>query len=165
MDGDRIGRQRTARALPLQNIIAALEVQTIIASSYLDRHTGEIRTISDEAFHLAECDSGSAGMIPDWQAEEVEWARQTADTTRYVALPTFWDMHGWDMMRRFCWSIPAEQTRANVLAAVKRRGAFRHFKDRLAQHDLWGAWNAFRRQALRTQAIEWCHANDVAFVA
>jgi hypothetical protein len=168
-----LGRKMTCAELPdgseavpvsLQELVDALDFRPAEFSSYLDRVTGAIYTVSDEAFRIAEGDGTSWGPVPEWQEEEVELARCIAASDRYLALPGSWDIHEWNIMSQFCYSIADDDIRAECLTAISGRGAFRRFKDRLAQYGLQDGWDKFRRQALRALAIEWCEANAVPFV-
>jgi hypothetical protein len=154
-----------AGLVSLRDLIDAVEAQSDTVSSYLDLSTGEIYAISEEAFRIADEDTAAGDMIPDWQQEEVEWARIISASDRYIALPTSWDVHEWDIMHQFCYSLPDQRWRAEFLSAIQGRGAFRHFKNQLTHHDLWESWHPFRRQALSALVIEWCQEHSVSFVA
>ena len=67
----RLVSEGAAPAVKLQDLIDGLEFQPTNASSYLDRETGEIYTISEDAFRIAEDDTASFGTVPEWQEEEV----------------------------------------------------------------------------------------------
>ena len=97
--------------------------------------------------------------------QEIELTRRILDGERYVALPTSHDVHEWRIMEAFCYSLGHEDIRAAFLAAIRGRGAFRHFKDLLLRHGLRESWYAFRGEALRKIAIEWCEEHEIAFQA
>jgi hypothetical protein len=149
----------------VQGLVEALDVQSEMYSCYLDRETGEICTVSEDAFRIAEDEEASRGTLPDWQWEEVELARRIAVGDRYLALPTSWDVHEWEIMRQFSDAIAEDRVRGEFLAAIHGRGAFRQFKDLLSRHGMWEAWDAFRCQALREQVIAWCRQHGVAYEA
>ena len=90
--------------------------------------------------------------------------RVVLDGDRFVELPTTWDVHESRIMEEFCYSL-AGDVRADCLDAIHRRGAFRHFKDLLLRHGMRESWYAFRGEALRKIAIEWCEDNEIAFQA
>ena len=104
-------------------------------------------------------------MLHDCEEEEVELAQRVLDSDRYVALPTSWDVHEWRIMEAFCYSLDDEDIRGECLGAIRGRGAFRYFKDLLLRHGLRDSWYAFRGEALRKIAIEWCEEHEIAFRA
>jgi hypothetical protein len=83
VEGDSVVAQ-----VKVQGLVEALDVQSEMYSCYLDRETGEIYTVSEDAFRIAEDEEASRDTLPDWQWEEVELARRTAVSDRYLALPT-----------------------------------------------------------------------------
>jgi nitrogen regulatory protein PII-like uncharacterized protein len=56
-------------------IIEALELADESISSYLNVETGEVHSISEEEFDLAEDPQTAIEDLPDWQREAVEVAR------------------------------------------------------------------------------------------
>jgi Uncharacterised protein family (UPF0158) len=148
----------------LHELIDAVEAQSDTVSFYLDRTTGAIYTISQEAFDLAEDDTAEWDRIPDWQREEVQCARNVSGSDRYLALPTSWDIHEWAIMQKFASSIPDTRLTSQLLDTIRGSGAFQRFKGQLTHHDLWEAWNDFRRDAIRHRLIEWCEEHGTRFV-
>lgn len=148
----------------LKDLIEAVEGQPDTITSYLDRNTGKVHSICEEAFLIA---AGALpwNLVPEWQQEEVERARIISGSESYLALPTAWDVHEWSIMRDFCATITDDRMRADCFSAIQGRGAFRCFKRELGHHGLWEAWDQFRRAAIRELVIEWCQRHGVAFAA
>ena len=164
MSAARCADENFVARVNLHDLIDALEAQSDTISTYLDRSTGEIYAISEEAFRIADEDTGACDAIPEWQREEVEWARSIAASDRYVALPTSWDVHEWSIMQQFCYSVADDSLRGEFLMAIHGPGSFRRFKKRLTNHGLWESWHRFRRLALRERVIEWCQQHGVSYV-
>lgn len=148
-------------AVKLQDLIDTVDGQPETFSSYLDRDSGIIYSVPEESFRIAEEDADCREEIPEWQLEEIGWARRIASSDRYLALPTSWDLHEWEIMQQFCNSIADESVCGEFLAVIHGRGAFRRFKDQLTHHGLWDIWHEFRRQALRQQLVSWCEEHGV----
>ena len=64
-----------AAEVKLELIIEALEMADDSVSSYLDVETGEVRSITEEEFELAEDPQTVIEELPDWQRESVKLAR------------------------------------------------------------------------------------------
>ncbi|HEY6344301.1 MAG TPA: UPF0158 family protein [Bryobacteraceae bacterium] len=57
----------------------------------------------------------------------------------------------------------SDRIREDLLNAIHGSGAFRYFKDTLRRYRIEKNWYAFRTDALREIAIEWCEQNGIAW--
>jgi hypothetical protein len=147
----------------LQDLIDALELVSDSFSSWLNRDTGEVCTVSVEAYQAAEEDDELAEQRADWEQEEIALAREIMASDRYLALPGSWEVHEWGIMRDFCNTLEDDRVYNRFLGAIEGRGAFRRFKDLLSEQGMWDRWNDFRHRALREIVVEWCEAHGVHF--
>ena len=154
-----------AAEVELDVIIEALEMADDSISSYLDVETGEVHSITEEEFDLAEDPQTAIEDLPNWQREAVTLARsiQKQDGKRYMALPDKFDVHEWAMMDRFSMTLRDAQMRNDFHGGIRGAGAFRLFKHLLTEYDLWDAWNRFKQVELRRMAIEWCKENGITY--
>lgn len=154
-----------AAEVELDVIIEALEMAEDSISSYLDVETGEVHSITEEEFDLAEDPQTAIEDLPNWQREAVTLARsiQKQEGKRYMALPDKFDVHEWAMMDRFSRRLRDAQMRNDFLGGIRGAGAFRLFKHLLTEYDLWGGWNRFKQVELRQMAIEWCKENGITY--
>jgi hypothetical protein len=154
-----------AAEVKLDVIIEALELADDSISSYLDVETGEVRSITEEEFDLAEDPQTGIEDLPNWQREAVELARSIREQQgkRYLALPGKFDVHQWAIMDRFSGTLRDEQTRNDFYGGIRGAGAFRLFKHLLTEYNLWDAWNRFKQVELRQMAIQWCEENGITF--
>jgi hypothetical protein len=149
----------------LAAIIEALELADDSISSYLDVDTGQVYSITEEEFELAEAPQKDIEDVPDWQREAVELARNIRqyEGKRYLALPDKFDVHEWAIMDAFSESLRDAQLRDELHGAIRGAGAFRSFKSLLTEYNLWDAWNRFREAELRQIAIQWCEEHGIIF--
>lgn len=154
-----------AAEVELDVIIEALEMADDSISSYLDVETGEVHSIMEEEFDLAEDPQTAIEDLPNWQREAVTLARsiQKQEGKRYMALPDKFDVHEWAMMDRFSMTLRDAQMRNDFHGGIRGAGAFRLFKHLLTEYDLWDAWNRFKQVELRQMAIEWCKENGITY--
>ena len=154
-----------AAEVELDVIIEALEMADDSISSYLDVETGEVHSITEEEFDLAEHPQTAIEDLPNWQREAVTLARsiQKQDGKRYMALPDKFDVHEWAMMDRFSMTLRDAQMRNDFHGGIRGAGALRLFKHLLTEYDLWDAWNRFKQVELRRMAIEWCKENAITY--
>jgi PAS domain-containing protein len=129
---------------------------------YLNRRTGEFVGLSEEELRAAE--SGEdPDDYPEWQRELIQQAKEVLETDDYVDLPSRFDIHEWDMMRRFCVSVEDPDTSEDLLDAIHGSGAFRRFKNMIIRRDLEDAWYRFRDRALAEIAVKWLEENGLAY--
>ena len=146
----------------LREIIDALEMQFDELSNYLDQETGEVCSVSHDTLSLAES-GDSPDALPGWQRQEFETARLILESDRFLKLPSGWDIHEWEIMQRFSFSLKRASVRDALLSALHGPGAFRCFKAALRRFRLQEAWFEYRSQALRRIAIEWCQEHGIPY--
>jgi hypothetical protein len=149
----------------LDAIVEALELADDSTSSYLDVEAGEVLSITEEEFDLAEDPETVLLDLPNWQREAVELARsiQEQEGTRYLALPSKFDVHEWAIMDRFSETLRDARVRNDLHSGIRGAGAFRLFKHLLTEYNLWDAWNRFKQAELRQIAIQWCEEHCIPF--
>ena len=148
----------------LNDIIDALEMQFDESSAFLDLDTGRVETVSHDLLREAE-ESGDdeAPDLPAWQEQEWEIAKRIVSTGRFQKLPTKFEVREWAIMQDFSHSVESDRIREDLLHAIHRAGAFRNFKDTLRRHHIESAWFAFRAEALRQIALDWCEENQIVW--
>ena len=148
----------------LKDIVDALEMQFDDSSSFLDLDTGRIETISHDLLREAEeSDADEEPDLPGWQKEEWEIAKRVVSTDRFRKLPTKFDVHEWAIMQDFSYSVADGGIRADLLNAIHGAGAFRHFKSIIRLRGIESDWFAFRAEALRQIALDWCEKNQIGW--
>lgn len=145
----------------LDDITDALQMQLDEYSSFLNCDTGEVVTISHDLLDKAEELEDEEPDLLEWQEDEWEAAKQIASTDRFKQLPTKFDVHEWAIMEEFSQSVKSDKIRKELLHAIHGAGAFRHFKATVRRHGVESDWFAFRDQALRQIAIDWCEENNI----
>jgi len=66
-------------------------------------------------------------------------------------------------MQDFSRSLESDRIREELLHAIHGAGAFRNFKDALRRHRIEPGWFAFRGEALRQIALNWCEENHIVW--
>ena len=148
----------------LNDIVDGLEMQLDESSSFLDLDTGQVQTVSHDRLRAAE-ESGDDEEpdLPAWQKKEWEIAKRIVSTNRFRKLPTKSEVHEWAIMEEFSRSMESGRIREELLDAIHGAGAFRNFKAALRRHHIDQAWFAFRAQALRQIALNWCEENHIVW--
>ena len=151
-----------ATPVKLRDIIDALDMMFEGWSAYLDKRTGEVHSVSGEAFAAAEDDESSG--YHDAEEEDIERARDILEhDDNYVRLPTEFERDDYRTMEEFCRSREDEKISNELSIAIRGRGAFRCFKDTIHRLDITKDWYAFRDAATKELAIEWCEENELPY--
>jgi hypothetical protein len=157
-----MGDQYSALRVKLSDIVEGLEFQSDERSSFLNLTTGEVVSITDEELRAAEADT-PLEAFPTWQHDAIRLARDVVETDHYLPLPTKFDIHAYSIMERFCLSVNDDDLRDDLCGAIRGRGAFRRFKDRVQAYGITEEWYRYRDAALREIAITWCEEHGILY--
>jgi len=132
--------------------------------AFLDPATGEIDTVNedDRAFLDGE-DEDWADEAPDWQREAAAQIRKVLDSGRALVLPGKYEIHEWDLMRRFSLSVEDPKVGDELLGAIHGTGAFRLFRMTTERLGLREEWYRYRDEAVREIARGWLEANGIEY--
>ncbi|NIA06580.1 MAG: hypothetical protein GWP14_02915 [Actinobacteria bacterium] len=151
------------KVVPLSEIVDAMEFQSEEIGSYFHKETGRIITITDEMMRAAEENEPLEGR-PQWMQEAMAQAREYLQNEKeYIPLPTQFDIHEYAIMERFCLSLEDQEISRALYHAIKGRGAFRMFKDKIHELGVADDWYKYRDEDLTEQARYWCADNSVQY--
>ena len=146
----------------LTDIIAGMDFQSNERSSYLNTVTGEVVSIADEELRAAE-EEAPLDNFPAWQHDNIRIAQAILETEDYLPLPDRFEINEYQIMERFCLSVDDDDLRDDLCDAIRGRGAFRRFKDRVQAYGIAEAWYRYRDAALRETAVAWCEEHGIAY--
>jgi hypothetical protein len=153
-----------AAPVPLARIVDALDMLAEEFNYYLHKPTGEVIMVShDDLAAAEEGEEEDMEELPDWRQQGMREARQVLESDDYVRLPSKFDVHDWDIMRRFCYRVEDEELSQALLNAIHGPGAFRFFKHLVRENGIEKDWYAFRESALEEIAIDWLVANHIPY--
>ena len=148
----------------LKDIIEGLEFLTDEGTSYLNTMTGEVVYVTTEELRAAE-EEQPLEDFPEWQHDAIRIARDIVETDHYLPLPDRFEIHEYQIMERFCLSVDDDDLRDDLCDAIRGRGAFRRFKDRIQAYGMAEGWYRYRDAALRAIAMAWCEAHGIPYTA
>lgn len=82
---------------------------------------------------------------------------------RYVNIPGQWERNDYRIMQDFIASLPTEDARDQLAAAIHGRGAFRMFRATVERLGLLPQWYNYQDAAYRQMAIDWCQAHGLTY--
>lgn len=143
----------------LSEVVDAFETASDEMSSYVNRATGQVVTVTHEDLRMAKEEPDPD--MPDWEQEVVSEARSILDSKDWLELPNQFALHTWQIMDRFGRSRSAEAERAAVAGAIHGSGAFRNFEATVRRLGIEKAWFAYKTRALEKIAHDWLVQNGL----
>ncbi len=155
------------RPVKLKDVVEALDFPEEW-HVYLNRKTGEILYFSEDDRMVLERMEEEEDLedLPKWQREnlpELRERQEALESGQCVPLPSRFDIHEWEIMKRFCLSIGSDWQREFLLDAIHGSGAFRYFKSAVHRLGIAEKWYQFRAAAFEEIAIEWLEAEEIPF--
>lgn len=125
--------------------------------------TGEIVSVTSDDLGAAE-DEEPFNHLPDWQQECRKVAYDVSENfDNYEELPTKYEINEYEIMEDFCFTVN-QRVQNKLLMAIKRKGAFRRFKDTLIDLGIEEQWYSYRNERFKQIAVRWCRAHDINFI-
>ncbi|MCK5767566.1 MAG: hypothetical protein KAH35_04240 [Candidatus Atribacteria bacterium] len=131
---------------------------------YLDKETGEVVVTLEEIFRYAEEEENEDKIredLPDWQKKEVKLAQDILfnNPDRYICIPERPSYEGYNLMVEFAEKVEDESLREKLSIALDGKGAFRRFKNVIADYpDYREKWFKFRDERQNKEVIEWINS-------
>ncbi len=139
----------------------AIDTGSFEMSHYLDLETGEVPMVTEEDRDRLDEPTDS---LQDWEKEAVEQARAIEEGLgeRYVGVPGQSSHEGYRDMERFIATVARPRLRDRLDRAIEGRGAFRRFRDVLAEHPEEGTrWYALKELHVQKRMLDWLESIDV----
>lgn len=130
---------------------------------FFDKKSGKVVSFTEEAYRHAEDPEEASSRLQDWEEEEREQAKLVLEEPdRFVELPDREEIDEYKMMEDFSYSREGKEKDA-LLDAIRGRGAFRRFKDKAFQLGIVQEWYAYKDEAYRAIAREWCEEHSIPY--
>lgn len=150
--------------LKLKDIIEEMEIQFEESRSLLNIKTGEIVLVTSEDLRAVE-DDKPFDHLSEWEQENRIIAIDVVDNfVNYIELPTKYEVNEYEIMENFCLTLSDQRKQESLLGAIKGKGAFRRFKDKIINFDIEDQWYSYRDERFKQIAIEWCQENKINFI-
>jgi hypothetical protein len=149
----------------LNDIVQEMQIISDTMTVYFQQSTGKFVMITDDYAYAAESDA-PLNDRPEWEQKII---RETAeflaneDDGDNVPLPTRYDIHEYAIMERFCDTVENRKIANDLFRSIAGKGAFRRFKDALHRHGIEKNWYAYRDDAYKEIAREWCEEHSISW--
>lgn len=154
---------RNAKPVKLAELVAEMDAGADYIQMYLNLDSGEIVFAFTE--QLAAVEDGEVDSF-EWEDDEsMELSIDIIENhEKYAALPDKFEIHEYSIMECFCKSLEDGRLYEIMCRAIKGRGAFRRFKEKIHEHGIADDWYSFRDEALKEIAIQWCRHNRISYI-
>jgi hypothetical protein len=153
-----------AATVQLKEIVEAMDMMFDQRRSFVNRETGEVVTVDRELLSSVEEVEEEEDDEEEDDEEDEEW-QQVKDIyfnpMKYPRLPDKFEIHEWEIMRRFADSLQDRRIAGEVQDAIHGSGAFRMFKSTIRRLRIEQQWFAYRAEALAEIAREWCEEHGI----
>jgi hypothetical protein len=129
---------------------------------YLDLETGEVVMVTSEVTRYLE--EPPDEDLADWMRHELQIAEQVEEGygTRYIRIPEEDSHEGYRDMERFISTVRDDRLQDRLWRAIQGRGAFRYFKDVLADYpDERERWFAFKDRRIHERVADWLESEEI----
>jgi hypothetical protein len=148
----------------LKDIIVEMEIQFEDSRSLLNITTGEIVLVTSEDLRAAEYEK-PFDHLPEWEQENRMIAIDVVENfENYIELPTKYEVNEYEVMENFCKTVCDQRKQESLFRAIKGKGAFRRFKDKIIDFEIEVQWHSYREECFKQIAIEWCQENKINFI-
>jgi hypothetical protein len=146
----------------LRAVVEELEALTEESAAYLNRKTGELYSLGDEEAGAVE-GAADSDDLPGWLHDEMPKIREVLESEDWLLLPSRFDINEWATMDGFSLTIDDTDLREELRGAIRRAGAFRHFKDTVHRRGILESWYRYRDEALARIAVDWLDEQGIAY--
>jgi hypothetical protein len=148
----------------LKDIIEEMEIQFEESRSLLNINTGKIVLVTSEDLRAAE-DEKPFDHLSEWEQENRMIAMDVVENfENYIELPTKYEVNEYEIMEFFCLTVSDQRRQESLLRAIKGKGAFRRFKDKIIDFEIEDQWYSYRDEYFKQIAIEWCQENKINYI-
>ncbi|WP_227940360.1 UPF0158 family protein [Alkalihalobacillus deserti] len=148
----------------IKDIIEEMEIQFEESRSLLNIKTGEIVLVTSEDLRAVE-DEKSFDHLPEWEQENKMIAIDVVENfENYIELPTKYEVNEYEIMDDFCLTVSDQRKQDSLLRAIRGKGAFRRFKDKIIDFEIEDQWYSYRDERFKQIAIEWCQDNNINYI-
>ncbi|MBW3540875.1 MAG: UPF0158 family protein [Planctomycetes bacterium] len=146
----------------LRSVVQEMDAFSDEWSSYINRKTGELITISHEEARFVE-DGEPEDEPSDLDPETLLKVQEVLESDDWLRLPDKFEIHEWSIMDDFARSREDPHQCESLMRALRGGGAFRRFKDVAAALDVRDEWFRYRGESLEQIAIRFLEIHEIPY--
>lgn len=163
--GIEVKRMVNHKAVLLSRVLEALELENDYFSGYIHPQNGEVLLISEETMQQYEnLDVTGWENYKDWEIESIKEAQRVREDSKFIKLPTKYDIHEYRIMEDFIGTLENGILQDEFYRAIQGKGAFQRFENKLDQNGLDQDWFKYRNDRFAAFLRDWLRSNKIHFV-
>lgn len=149
----------------LQSVIDEMDMQNDMVQGYINRKTGELTVFTEQdEYALRRLDDGEPiEELPEWQQEIIPKLREITESDDFIELPSQFEIHEYSIMENFIYSLDDGPVKDDLLNAIRGRGAFRMFKDKIIHYGIREEWFSYKNEALKKIAVDFLESKNIPY--
>lgn len=140
--------------IPLHILIDAIEMANDEWNQYLDIEEMQVVSLPEYPF---------AGEYDEEDQEPSERIEEEFNV-RFFRLPSQYEIHEYNIMEGFIWSLPEGRMQDSLENSIQGRGAFHRFKDSVHRYGMEQRWYDYEKEAYFQLAREWCEDHGFDYI-
>lgn len=145
----------------IKEVLEALIYTEDDCTTYVNKITGELATISDEESNYAHEELDET--VPEWIVAGRPRVKQILESEDYLEMPSKYDLHEENMMTSFCDTVEKEDVKNYLLKTLKGNHAAENFSQTIDKFDLGKKWIAHRDNSMKEIAIKFLDDHSIAY--
>ena len=149
----------------IYDVVDEIDMQNDMITPFINRKTGELTMLTEDDYYALQSldDGGDIEDLPPWQQEIIPKLREIDESDDFIQLPSQYDVHEYSIMEDFIRGLDDGHVKDDLFNAIRGRGAFRMFKDKIFYHDVEDDWWAFKKDAIKKIAIDFLDSEQIAW--
>jgi hypothetical protein len=152
-----------AVVVSLRDFVDEMQTLSNECRAYLHKATGEVISVTNDDFAVVNESDGDWSEYDKLEQEFFQKVEKVLLSDDYLELPSQYDIHEYEIMEKFCLSIPNEKISDVLLDMIRGSGAFRRFKDLIYRYDIEKDWFKFKDEAYKEIAISWLESKGFGY--
>lgn len=132
----------------LEDVMDAIDFASMDTEYYYSTETEEVVLVFD-------------GMVNGERNPELAEEIREGFTEDYIPLPGQYEINDYQVMEDFIYELPEGRNQEILDRAIRGRGAFRRFEDKVYDLGLEKKWYQYRDKAHEKIARQWCEENGI----
>lgn len=150
-------------SLPVKigSVLEALLFTEDDCTTYINKKTGEIASVSDEESNFAHQELDET--VPEWIIAGTPRIKLILESEDYFEMPSKYDLHEEKVMALFCETVEKEDVKNYLLKTLKGKAAAENFVKFIDEFELNESWTTHRNNAVKQIAIDFLNVNSIPF--
>ncbi len=130
-------------------------------TTYINKNTGEIASVSDEESNFAHQKLDET--TPEWIVAGIPRIKLILESEEYLEMPSKYDLHEEKVMAQFCETIEKEDIKNYLLKTLSGNTAAENFNKFVDEFELHDSWASHRNNAIKQIAIDFFTKHSIPF--